>query len=310
MRVALVFPGQGAQTPGFLRRLPQHPSVRATLDEAGQILGEDVTRLDRAEALESTVATQLGTVIAGVAMARALAVEGLVPDAVAGLSVGAFTAAVACEALGFADALRLVTLRAGAMAHAFPSGYGMAAIRGMSERDALGLIARVNDRLPLYLASVNAPTEVVVAGADAALAAAAVESHASGATAQRLRLGIPSHCPLMDPVSARLREAMRGIALRQPRGTYVSNHRARAAGDAKEVAEDLILNVSRPVRWHDSVRLLYELGCRLYVESPPGHVLSDLLRTSLPDARALALEEAPLATAVRLAQQLISRRGS
>jgi malonate decarboxylase epsilon subunit len=302
MQLALLFPGQGTHTPGFLGRLPPHPQVRATLAQAGEALGPAGRELDSAAALESTAAVQLTTVIAGVAVARALAADGLTADAVAGLSVGAFAAAVVCGTLAFPEALALVKLRGEAMAQAVPRGHGMTALLGLSERDALALIARVSARAPLYLASVNARSEVVVSGSEAALALAAEEAHAAGAAARRLRLAIPSHCPLMDGVSARLREAMRGVTLQPARVPYVSNHRARLVREPAEIAEDLILNVSRTVRWHDSMRLLYELGCRRFIETPPGAVLSNLLKDAFPEARAVALEEAPLATALALAR--------
>jgi malonate decarboxylase epsilon subunit len=301
MRIALLFPGQGAQRPGFLERLPQHAAARATLAEARQILGHDPGELDTAAALESTTAVQLGTVIAGVATARAVLAEGVTAHAVAGLSVGAFAAAVTCAALSFADALRLVRLRGESMARSAPHGHGMAAILGVTERDAQQLLARVNERRPLYLASVNSPTEVVVAGEDAALELLAQEAGTRGVPVRRLRVSIPSHCPLMDPVSMQLRAALGHIPVARPRIPYVSNHRARLACTGTEVAEDLVLNVARTVRWHDSMTLLYELGCRLFLEMPPGQVLSGLLRSSLPDVRALALEEVPLRTAVTLA---------
>lgn len=301
MRLALLFPGQGTQTPGFLGRLPPHPAVQATLEEAARVLGAGTCGLDSAEALASTAAVQLTTVIAGVAMARALAAEGCEADAVAGLSVGAFAAAVACGSLTFPDALTLVKLRGEAMAQAVPGGHGMSAILGLSERDARALIARVSARAPLYLASVNGPSEVVVSGADAALELAATEAQAAGAAARRLRLSTPSHCPLMQGVSARLRLALQGVTVRAPRAVYVSNTRSRAARAAREVAEDLIENVSHTVRWHDSVTLLFELGCRFFIETPPGAVLSNLVKDSFPEARALALEEVPLATAAALA---------
>ncbi len=301
MRIALLFPGQGTHTPGFLSRLPVHPAVQATLAEAGAALGAEAERLDTAEALASTAAVQLSTVIAGVAMARALAAEGTQADAVAGLSVGAFAAAVASGALTFPEALALVKLRGEAMAQAVPRGHGMTAILGLSERDARALIARVSPRAPLYLASVNGPREVVVSGPDAALELAAAEARAAGAAVRRLRLTIPSHCPLMEGVSGRLRTAIERVAVRAPRAAYVSNTRARVAGQAHEVAEDLVLNVSRTVRWHDSVTLLFELGCRVFIETPPGAVLSHLVRDSFPEARALSLEETPLAAAVTLA---------
>ena len=302
MRIALLCPGQGMHSPGFLGRLPAHPAVHATLAEARAILGPAAGRLDSAEALAGTAAVQLTTVIAAVAAARALAAEGVRVDAVAGLSVGAFAAAVACDALSFADALALVKLRGEAMAGAVPHGHGMSAILGLSERDARALLARLAGSEPLYLAGVNGPREVVISGADAALERAAEAAHAAGASVRRLRVTTPSHCPLMTGVSERLRAALQGVAVHDPRVPYVSNTRARAARTAAEVAEDLILNVSRTVRWHDSTTLLYELGCRLFIEMPPGAVLSNLVRDSFPEARAVALEDTPLASVVALAR--------
>lgn len=303
MRIALLFPGQGAQRPGFLERLPEHPAVRATLDEAARSLGRDLSGLDEAAALQSTVAVQLSAVIAGVASARALSAEGVMPDAVAGLSVGAFAAAVACGSVSFPDALRLVSLRAESMARAAPRGSGMTALLGLTERDARDLVRRVSEHVPLYLASVNAPTEVVVSGGDVALAAAAEEAHARGGSARRLQVAIPSHCPIMAGVSTELRQALAALTVSPPQVPYVTNTRARLAAGAAEVAEDLSLNVSRPVRWHDSLTLLYELGCRLYIEALPGEVLSALVKASFPETRAVALDTVPLATAVTLARR-------
>lgn len=302
MQVALLFPGQGTHTPGFLGRLTPHPAVRATLAEAVAVLGPGALQLDSAASLESTAAVQLSTVIAGVAVARAVSAEGLSFDAVAGLSVGAFAAAVASGALSFPEALTLVKLRGESMAQAVPRGFGMTALLGLSERDALALIARVGARAPLYLASVNARSEVVVSGSESALELAAGEARAVGAAARRLRLTIPSHCPLMDGVSRRLRAAMQSRALRPPLVPYVSNHRARLTREPAEIAEDLILNVSRTVRWYDSVRLLYELGCRRFFETPPGAVLSNLVKDAFADVRAVALEDTPLATAIAIAR--------
>lgn len=302
MRLALLFPGQGTHTPGFLGRLAPHPAVRATLAEAVAVLGPGALQLDSAASLESTAAVQLTTVIAGVAVARALTAEGLAFDAVAGLSVGAFAAAVASGALGFAEALPLVKLRGEAMAQAVPRGFGMTALLGLSERDALALIARVSARSPLYLASVNARSEVVVSGSEIALDLAAEEARAVGVATRRLRLTIPSHCLLMNEVSERLRGAMRSIELKAPLVPYVSNHRARLTREPAEIAEDLVLNVSRTVRWYDSARLLYELGCRRFFETPPGSVLSNLVKDAFADARAVALEDTPIATAVAIAR--------
>jgi malonate decarboxylase epsilon subunit len=305
LRSVLLFPGQGAQTPGFLHALPEHEAVRATLKDAQDVLQLDARALDSAAALNSTVSVQLGVLIAGVAYARVLAAQGAVPDAVAGLSVGAFAAAVVSGALDFGAALRLVQLRAEAMEQAYgQGGYGMLAILGLREgavQTLIGGIARPDT--PLYLASVNAPAEIIVSGSDAALTAAGEAASQLGARARRLCVSVPSHGPLLDEVSVRLREAMREIRLERPRIPYVSNVRARALSSGADIAEDLILNVSRTVRWHESVTLLYELGARLFIEAPPGHALSNLVKNEFPQARALAGADAQLDTILYLARQ-------
>ncbi|MGA7502253.1 MAG: acyltransferase domain-containing protein, partial [Isosphaeraceae bacterium] len=108
MMVAFLFPGQGAQVEGLLHQLPEHPEVTRTIEEASEALGLDIDALDSAEALRSTAVVQQALLIAGVATARALMAEHVQPAAVAGMSIGAFGAAVACGTLSFADALPLV----------------------------------------------------------------------------------------------------------------------------------------------------------------------------------------------------------
>lgn len=305
MSTAYLFPGQGAQTPGFLQRLPDHAVVRATLDEARQFLGVELATLDAAEALASTVTVQLGTLIAGVAVARAMTHDGLHADAVAGLSVGAFAAAVACGSLAFADALPLVKLRGEAMQRAYPQGYGMAAIIGLDERRVTTLVQRLGGAdAQLYIANVNAPTQIVVAGADAALDAAIAAAQQAGARrALRMAVSVPSHCPLLDGVSRQLAAALSTIRLQPPRMPYVGNRRARQVQDADGVREDLIGNVAATVRWHDTVTVLHELGVRLFIEPPPGQVLTRLAQAAFTDARCVAVEEAGMETALLLARR-------
>jgi malonate decarboxylase epsilon subunit len=303
--IAYLFPGQGAQTPGFLHRLPQHPAVKQTLTEAADLLKVDVLALDTAAALASTVNVQLSLVIAGVAVARALTQEGMQVDAAAGLSVGAFSAAVACEALKFADALPLVKIRGESMQQAYPQGFGMAAIVGLDERQVSAIVERVGGAdAQIYLANINAPTQMVVSGADAALETAISLARAMGARhAERMAVSIPSHSPLLHGVSVRLAAATRSIEFQTPRRPYVSNHRARVVRDAAGVREDLILNVAGIVRWHDSTTLLYELGVRLFIEPPPGQVLTRLAQQAFPLARSLATEDVQLASIVQAAQK-------
>lgn len=292
---AFLFPGQGAQTPHFLHALPDHNAVREVFADVGQAVGLDPHELDSAVALQSTVAVQLATFIAGVAYTRVLAARDARPDAVAGLSVGAFAAAVASGALGLEDGLRLVRLRAEAMEQLCQGGgYGMAAILGLRETAVQGLVERIGRSMgaPLYVASVNSPTEIILGGSDAALRAAAEASAGIGGRSQRLCVSVPSHGPLLDEVSQRLRAAFRDVRVNNPRVPYISNTRARALHNGNDIAEDLVLNVSRTVRWHESVTLLYELGVRVFVEAPPGHALTTLVSREFPEARALAAAEA------------------
>lgn len=305
MSIAYLFPGQGAQTVGFLHRLPKHPAVSATLDEAAAVLGMEVVSLDTAAALASTVAAQLSLLIAGVAVTRALASEGLKIDAAAGLSVGAFGAAVACGALSFADALPLVKLRGECMEQAYPQGYGMAAIAGLDQHQVAAIVERVGGAAAqLYIANINAPKQIVVSGADRALEAAIETARRAGARrAERMAVAVPSHCPLLDAVAERLAAAMAAIEMHDPQRLYISNRRARAVRDAEGVRDDLIYNVANTVRWHDSVTVLYELDVRLFIEPPPGQVLSRLAQQAFTEARAIGVEDVQLDSIVLLAER-------
>jgi malonate decarboxylase epsilon subunit len=302
MHTAFLYPGQGSQAPGLLRTLPDLRVVHETLAEARRVLALHLDEIDSDTALQSTAAVQLSTLIAGVAYTRLLALEGARAEAVAGLSVGAFTAAVASGALPFEQALLLVRLRGETMEREFgKAGHGMAAILGSTEAAVQAIVDRLaHDGATLHLASVNSSTEIVIAGSDEALCAAILEAERSGARARRLNVNVPSHGALLEPVSQRLREAMTGVHLARPRVAYISNHRARALHDGADIAEDLILNVSRTVRWHESVVLLYELGARLFIELPPGRALSNLVRSEFPLARAVAAIDTDRESIVRL----------
>ncbi|MDR3517992.1 MAG: malonate decarboxylase subunit epsilon [Azospirillaceae bacterium] len=304
----LLFPGQGAQTPGFLHQLPDHPAVVATLAEASAVLGFGVRDLDDAAALQSTVAVQLTAVIAGVAVARALADVGVAIDAVAGLSVGSFTAAVVAGSLSFAAALPLVKLRGELMAAAYPRGYGMAVFVGLGETRLSDLVATINSpTTPLFLANFNAPTEIVATGAIVALdALIAAATQAGARKAEQIAVSVPSHCPLLSGVSEKLAQALGDIAVTAPRLTYVGNRRARVLGGAEAVIEELATNVANPIRWHDQTTLLYELGERFFIEPPPGKALTGLISSAFPDVTARCACETPLSTLAYLARRSIA----
>jgi malonate decarboxylase epsilon subunit len=294
--LACLFPGQGAQSDGFLHRLPPHPVVQATIAEASDVLSFDVLTIDTPEALRSSVAVQIGLVVAGVATARRLADEGFDIALTAGLSVGAYAAAVACDALAFADALRLVEKRAELMERAYPSGYGLSAIEGLTEHqfEALAGDAAGDEASRVYIGNVNAPRQIVVAGSDAALDAFNVCALAAGAhRAMRLAVSVPSHCELLAQASDELLAYAADIPFRTPRAVYVGNRTARPLRTAEAIRGDLATNMRYTVRWFDALTGIIELGATVLVEAPPGQVLTSIAHSAYPDVPALSAGTMP-----------------
>src|SRR5260221_11344700 len=165
MSVAFLFPGQGSQVPGMLHALPDHPSITRALDEVSEALGGNVVELDSPAALRSTVSVQLALLASGVAVARALVEEGVTPEAVAGMSAGAFAAAVVAGVLNLADGVRLLKLRAERMVELYPRGYGLAAIVGLREKEIATLVEEAfTEQNPVYVGNINAPRQIVIAG--------------------------------------------------------------------------------------------------------------------------------------------------
>ena len=302
MSSLLVFPGQGAQQPGMLQRLP-----RETLNEASDVLGEDVLLLDSAEALQSTRAVQLCLLIAGVAAARQLS---LPADYVAGLSIGAYPAAVVAGALSFSDALHLVSLRGELMQQAYPRGYGMTAIIGLDLATVEGLLARVHSvDTPVYLANINADNQVVIAGSDAAMKTVAGLAKDCGAgLTKRLAVSVPSHCPLLDAPAKLLAEAFAKVPLNTPTLGYLSGSRARPVINTEALRDDLAFNMCRVVDWRGTVQSAYERGVRLQIELPPGAVLTGLARRVFEQGTVMAFDGARLDTLQALLREEGSRQ--
>lgn len=294
--LAYLFPGQGAQTEGFLHRLGTQPAIQTTLDEASAVLNLDVLTLDTQAALESTVAVQTGLLIAGVAMQRALATEGLAPELSAGLSVGAYAAAVSCGAIDFADALLMVRKRAELMETAYPRGYGLSAIAGLTEHEIEKLAdAQARDAAArVYVANVNAPRQIVMAGSDAALDAFNARALAAGARkATRLAVSVPSHCELLAAAADALTDYARSVPFRAPSSGYIGNRGGRALHTADAVRDDLATNMRHTVRWFDALTVMIEMGAKVFVEAPPGQVLTDIVREQYPDTAAIAASTLP-----------------
>jgi len=298
VNIAFLFPGQGSQSEGFLHRLPAHAVVAQTMEEAHGLLGRSVLELDSASALRSTIAVQLSLYTAGVAVARALIAEGIRPQGVAGLSVGAFAAAVICGSVRFQDGWKLVKQRAEAMENLYPSGYGLGAIVGLRERDVRELVERDNTpESPVFMGNINAPFQIVIAGSVAGMEkviAAAKKRYAR--KAELLNVSVPSHCALLSSVARGLEETLASMTLQAPAIPYIGNRRARPLRKADLIRDDLATNIEHPVRWHDATCVLEELGTDLFLEMPPGHVLTSLARDAFPDKKSIAVEDSPIGT--------------
>src|ERR1700685_2020790 len=282
MSVAFVFPGQGSQSSGMLHLLLNHPAVVRTLDEISEVLHADVRNLDCQLCLNSDVSVQLALFSAGVATARALMAQGVQPTAVAGLSVGAFAAAVVAGVLALADGVELVRLRATKMVGLYPNGYGLSAIVGLDESQVTKIVqATSSDQAPVFVGNINAPRQIVIAGSHVGMDRALDEARPQGARkAIRLNVSSPMHCCLVQPVADILARRISTMTLQTPQVPYVANVNARAVRTKELVASDLANNIAQGVRWHDATRVLKELGCNLFLVMPPGRILSDLAQQS------------------------------
>lgn len=303
MSVALLFPGQGSQAPDMLDRLPDHPAVRQTLEEVSTELGYDARTLDSPEALRSTVPVQLALLTAGIAAARALEAEGVIPEAVAGLSVGAFGAAVHAQVLTLADAVHLVKQRAELMEQHSPHGYGLTAIIGLKEDQVAALVSEANTPDdPVYVGNVNSADQIVITGSDNARQKVSNAALRAGARkAERLDVAVLSHSPLLQPVADALTQTLQTLTLRPPRLMYIGNVKARALRKPEDIAWDLANNIAHGVRWYEAMIVLQELGCTLCIETPPGHVLTNLAQQSISDVKSIALADVSLSYVVRQA---------
>ena len=288
MNTGLLFPGQGSQRPQMLHELVQHPAVDETLAEISETLGIDVRTLDSTDALRSPVSVQLALLAVGVSTARALQRSGVRPLAVAGLSIGAFSAAVVAEAIELSDVVRLVRSRAEQMEHLYPTGYGLAAIVGLSEAQVIRLVTAVSTtEHPVFVGNINAPRQIVVAGSIEGMKAVLAKALLQGARkAELLDVPVPSHCPLLQPIADSLRKQLEAISVRDPKIIYIANVNARAVRTAKGVANDLADNIAHGVRWHDATSIAQELGCELLLQLPPGHTLRDLAQENLSNIEA------------------------
>jgi len=279
--VVCLFPGQGSQRVGMGRDLAAEFVVaRRTFEEADDRLGVALSRLcfeGPEETLRLTANAQPAILTASVAAYRALEeVTGLEPAAVAGHSLGEWSALVAAGALGLGDAVVGVRERGRLMQEAVPPGEGaMAAILGLDADAVAALCAEAAEADVLVPANLNGGGQVVVAGHARAVDRLLPLAAARGARAQLLAVSAPFHCPLMEPAAT-------GVTFHAPRLPVVSSVEARPVRGAAELPGLLVKQVTAPVRWEETVRALAALGATLALETGPGRVLSGLSRRIAP----------------------------
>lgn len=283
MALAFVFPGQGSQSVGMLDGFSASPAVRNLLSVADSALGEslaDLIACGPAESLALTVNTQPAMLVAGLAAYLAWReAGGPEPLAVAGHSLGEYTALTAAGSFKAADAIRLVRLRAQAMQEAVPVGTGsMAAILGLSDdqvRQACSTASTSNELVEA--ANYNAPAQVVIAGHKAAVDRACEAAKALGAKrALPLAVSAPFHSSLLKPAGERLAVALAAIDLQPPQFILVNNIDAAVESEPVRIRDALVRQAWGPVRWVDVVLALKARGVSHIIEFGPGKVLSGL----------------------------------
>lgn len=297
MTLAMVFPGQGSQTPGMFRSLAEEPTVRRVFAEASDILGRDFWHLATdadAEAISATEVTQPLMLTAGYALYCAWRER--TDDAVAfmaGHSLGEYTALVAAQSLTFADALPLVAFRAQVMQAAVPAGTGaMAAVLGLDRYAVENVCTDARQGQVLEAVNYNSPEQTVIAG-DASAVARGIEA-AKAAGAKRvvpLAVSVPSHCALMRPAAEAFSRHLATVPFAPPRTPVVHNADVRTHVSADDIRNVLAEQLYRPVRWVETIQYLAAHDVSCVVEMGPGKVLSGLNKRIAPSLTLIPIND-------------------
>ena len=284
-KFAIAFPGQGSQSVGMLAEMAaEYPVVKATFDEASQVLGYDLFQLvmnGPAEELNKTWRTQPALLTSSVALWRVWqALSAPVPAMMAGHSLGEYSALVCSGALAFADAVKLVELRGLAMQEAVPEGVGaMAAIIGLDNESIAANCEKAAQGQVVSPVNFNSPGQVVIAGHKEAVERANVLMKESGAKrALPLPVSVPSHCALMKPAAEKLAQALQSIEITAPAISVINNVDVSTETDAARIKDALVRQLFSPVRWTETIEAVANAGVEFEVEMGPGKVLSGLVK--------------------------------
>ena len=305
--VAFVFPGQGSQSVGMGKVLCEaYPELRQVYAEASAILGYDIAALcfnGPAETLNLTEHTQPALLVSSVAALRALHPDTVTPAAVAGHSLGEYTALVAAGGLTFRDAVGIVQKRGRYMSEAVPPGTGsVAALLGL-DADAVKQACREAGSVGIVqAANFNSPGQVVIAGEKAAVERAIEIAKTKGCKkAVPLPVSVPVHTPLMQKAADRLAADLAAITWSDLRMPLINNAEAKPILKSGDLQPSLVRQLPSSVLWEDSVRAMAAMGVKTFVEIGPGTVLTGLIRRIVPEATTLNVNDPKSLEATRAA---------
>ncbi|MCL5290786.1 MAG: ACP S-malonyltransferase [Firmicutes bacterium] len=297
MKYVFVFPGQGSQYVGMGKDLyNSYESAREIFKRADEILGFSLSNLcfsGPAEELDLTVNTQPAVLAVSLACFALLHSHGVSPSAVAGHSLGEYSALVAAGSLSMEDALGLVRKRGRYMQEAVPAGRGgMYAVLGLSAGAVTEVCSLASASGVVEAVNLNCPGQVVIAGENDALEQAKSLAIKAGAKrCLKLPVSAPFHSSLMKPAGMRLASDLSGVKLTDPAVPLVANVSADFVRTASGVRDALVQQIFSPVRWEESIRRLVESGFEAYIEVGPGRVLGGLVRKIHPAATVLNIED-------------------
>ncbi|WP_417347723.1 ACP S-malonyltransferase [Ferrimonas sp.] len=305
-KFAFVFPGQGSQAVGMLSEIAaENPVIEQTFAEASDVLGYDLWQLvsqGPAEDLNQTQRTQPALLTASVALYRAYqAAGGQAPAAMAGHSLGEYSALVCAGVIDFKDAVKLVELRGLAMQDAVPAGTGaMYAIIGLADDAIATACEQAAQGQVVSPVNYNSPGQVVIAGEKAAVERAGELCKEAGAKrALPLPVSVPSHCALMKPAAEKLADALAKLELNTPAIPVLNNVDVAAADDVDAIRDALVRQLYSPVRWTETINAMAEMGIETTFECGPGKVLTGLAKRINKTIAAAALNDsATLAAAL------------
>jgi [acyl-carrier-protein] S-malonyltransferase len=297
LKTAFLFPGQGAQYPGMgLDFYEKYPAAKAVFEQAAVTLGEELLEVifsGPEDKLQQTEFTQPAILTVSVAIYRSLEKLGIKPSGLAGLSLGEYSALVAADSLTFAEALPLVQKRGIYMQEAVPAGEGsMVAIMGVANEKIESICLEAGMEGVVAPANYNCPGQVVISGQAGAVNRAVELAREAGAKRiTALKVSAPFHCSLLSSVEDKLACELSRVSVKRPSAPLVFNVSAEFARDSELIKSNLIRQVSSPILWEQSIRVLIESGIEQFIGIGPGNSLSRLMKRIAPELKTFSVEK-------------------